>query len=1032
MEYTPRAIEKKWKKYWDDNKVYQVSIDTNKPKYYVLDMFPYPSGAGLHVGHPLGYIASDIYARYKRLNGFNVLHPMGYDAFGLPAEQYAIQTGVHPAASTAKNLNRYRSQLDNLGFSFDWDREVQTCDPKYYKWTQWIFLQLFDHYYDNVSDCAKPISELIEIFEEDGNTNINVANAQDDIFSAFEWQQMTPKEQDTVLMNYRLAFRKVGYVNWCEALGTVLANDEVKDGVSERGSYPVEKKELVQWSLRITAYAERLLNGLDNIDWSEAIKSQQRNWIGRSEGASLIFDIEGHSGKIEVFTTRPDTIFGATFMVLAPEHDLVAEITTATEQAKINKYLTYVNARSDRERESEVKTVTGAFTGAYAINPFNNAKVPIYIAEYVLKDYGTGAIMAVPSDDERDQKFANHFDIEIIDVVDKTDFPEATLNDKVGKIINSDFLNGMDVKDAIQEMFKRVEEMKIGKKVINYRLRDANYSRQRYWGEPFPIQYDKDGVAFADNDLPLELPDLDNYKPTATGKSPLSRVTDWVTVGNKTRETDTMPGYAASSWYFLRYMDANNDEVFASKESIAYWQDVDLYIGGTEHAVGHLIYSRFWHKFLYDLGYVPTQEPFKKLINQGMIQGRSNFVYRANEAFAEEFFKKELAENYNIELQHEYPIAGNYVDFAMPEHKLAIEIKSSADLKRYVKELKPKFDAEGWKLLVISTHEIGKYYNNFDIIVKRINRAIEGDVDNSHLDETEQHPLFISLDFVKKHNIDHLVTSLHVDVNIVHGDYLDLDAFKEWREEHANAVFVTNADGQYLCGSMVEKMSKSKYNVVNPDSMVEKYGADCFRMYEMFLGPLEQSKPWDTKGIEGVSKFLRKFWSLFVNDKGLNVSDGEPTKAEYKILHTAIKKLRDDIERFSFNTCVSAFMVATNDLKKATCNKRAILQPLVVMIAPFAPHLAEDLWHQLGHEGTVHDATFPVFEEKYLKEDSISYPICVNGKKRATVDFAADASKSDMEKTARELPEIQKWITEGKAIRKVIVVPNRMINIVVK
>jgi leucyl-tRNA synthetase len=719
MEYTPRAIEKKWKKYWDEEKVYQVNIDTSKPKYYVLDMFPYPSGAGLHVGHPLGYIASDIYARYKRLNGFNVLHPMGYDAFGLPAEQYAIQTGVHPADSTATNIRRYREQLDNLGFCFDWDREVQTCDPKYYKWTQWIFLQLFEHYYDNVQDAAQPISKLIEIFEKDGNTHVNAANAQDTIFSALEWQQMTPKEQDDVLMNYRLAFRKVGYVNWCEALGTVLANDEVKDGFSERGNHPVEKKELMQWSLRITAYAERLLNSLEDIDWTESLKNQQRNWIGRSEGASMFFDIDGHNGQIEIFTTRPDTIFGATFMVLAPEHDLVAPITTEAQQREIDKYLEYVHSRSERERMAEVKKVTGAFTGAYAINPFNGAKIPIYIAEYVLKDYGTGAIMAVPSDDERDQKFATHFNLDIIDVVDKTDYPGATLSDKIGKIINSDFLNGMEVKDAIQEMFKRVEEMKIGKKVINYKLRDANYSRQRYWGEPFPIQYDKDGVAFADYNLPLTLPDLDNYQPTATGQSPLSRVTEWVTSGDKVRETDTMPGYAGSSWYFLRYMDATNDEAFVSKEAISYWQDVDLYIGGTEHAVGHLMYSRFWHKFLYDLGQVPTQEPFKKLINQGMIQGRSNFVYRANEAFAEDFFKKELAKNYNMNLHHEYPVAGNYVDFALPEHQLAIEIKSSTDLKRYVEELEPKFAEEGWKLLVISTQEIGKYYNNFDIIVKR-------------------------------------------------------------------------------------------------------------------------------------------------------------------------------------------------------------------------------------------------------------------------------------------------------------------------
>ena len=1031
MEYHPRIIEKKWKAYWEEQQTYKVSNDSDKPKYYVLDMFPYPSGAGLHVGHPLGYIASDIFSRYKRLNGFNVLHPMGYDAFGLPAEQYAIQTGIHPATSTADNITRYRGQLDNLGFSFDWSREVQTSDPKYYRWTQWIFLQLFSHYYNTSLDKAQPIDGLIATFEKEGNANVKATNAQEITFSAEEWAAMSPKEQDEVLMNYRLAYRKVGYVNWCEALGTVLANDEVKDGLSERGGHPVVKKAMMQWALRITAYAERLLTGLDMVDWSDALKSMQRNWIGRSEGASVFFDIDGHDGRIEVFTTRPDTIFGATFMVLAPEHDLVAQITTEAQRPKVDQYLEYVNSRSERERMSEVKTVTGEFTGGYAINPFNGAKVPIYIAEYVLKDYGTGAIMAVPSDDERDQKFAEHFGLQIIDVVDKSDYPNATLHDKVGKIINSDFLNGMEVKDAIQEMFKRAEEMGIGERKINYKLRDANFSRQRYWGEPYPIRYDADGVAHADWDLPLELPELDNFKPTAEGESPLSRVENWVNSEGMIRETNTMPGYAGSSWYFLRYMDATNENEFASQEALNYWKDVDLYIGGTEHAVGHLMYSRFWHKFLYDLAKVPTQEPFQKLINQGMIQGRSSFVYRGNEAFAEMTFKKKLQE-YGIDFQTDYPIAGEYVDFALPQHKLALEIKSGTDLKHYIEKQQPRYDAEGWKVLGIPMRQLGKYYHNFDIIVKRINRAIEGNVDNSHLEDGEEYPVFFSLDQVQKHDLGQYTTALHVDVSMVDGDELDIEAFMKWRPDYKNAIFVTNENEKYICGHAVEKMSKRYYNVVNPDDMVEKYGSDCFRMYEMFLGPLEQSKPWDTKGIEGVSKFFRKFYSLYFNDQGFSVSDETPTKAEYKILHTAIKKITDDIQRFSFNTCVSGFMVAVNDLKKAKCNKRAILEPLAVLIAPFAPHIAEELWNQLGNEGSIHiNAQFPAFDGKYLIEDTVEYPICINGKKRAVATFAADASKPDMEKIAVELPAIQKW-TEGKRIIKVIVVPKRMVNIVVK
>lgn len=1032
MDYNPQQIEPKWRQYWSENQVNAVSMDTEKPKFYVLDMFPYPSGAGLHVGHPLGYIATDIYARYKKLNGFNVLHPMGYDAFGLPAEQYAIQTGVHPAVSTDKNIAMYRSQLDNLGFNYDWSRAVKTCEPKYYKWTQWIFKLLFEHYYDLAQDKALPIQDLVATFEQSGNAGVTAFTAQEETFTAEAWRAMPRKAQDDVLMNYRLAYRKVGYVNWCEALGTVLANDEVKDGVSERGGHPVTKKAMMQWSLRITAFAERLLKGLDTLDWSDALKAAQRNWIGRSEGAAVFFEVEGADTPIEIFTTRPDTIFGATFMVLAPEHELVAQITTPSQQAEIDQYLEYVQSRSDLERMADTKTVSGAFTGGYAKHPFTGERIPIYIAEYVLKDYGTGAIMAVPSDDERDHRFATHFGLPVVEVVDKSAYPDAGIGDKVGTIINSDFLNGLSVKEAIQAMFQKVEALGIGKKKVNYKLRDANFSRQRYWGEPFPVAYDADGIAVLDEELPVTLPDLDNFEPTASGKSPLSRLTDWVnTPDGLTRETDTMPGYAGSSWYFLRYMDADNDEAFASPQALQYWQSVDLYMGGNEHAVGHLMYSRMWHKFLYDLGYVPTDEPFKKLINQGMIQGRSNFVYRANEAMAETMLRRQLKE-YGFDFQAEYPIAGRYVDFAMPQHKLAIEVKSGSDLKRFVEQARPAIEAEGWRLLALPMQDLAKYVNNFDHIIKRINRAIEGDIDYSQLDAEVDRPVFFSLDVVEKYKLDTLVTTLHVDVNIVHNDYLDMDAFTQWRPDYSKAVFVTNEDGKYRCGHAVEKMSKSKYNVVNPDLMVEKYGADCFRMYEMFLGPIEQSKPWDTNGIEGVSKFLRKLWSLFYSLDGWHVTDEAPTKAEYKALHTLIKKLHDDIERFSFNTCISGMMVSVNELKKLNCHKRDILQPLTVLIAPFAPHLADELWHALGNSGSVHThAAYPAFEEKYMAEDSIEYPVSINGKKRASAEFPADTAREDIEKAVLAMPQVQKW-TEGKTINKVIVVPKRMINIVVK
>ncbi len=933
MDYQPRDIEKKWQQYWVDNGTYKVDIDQNKPKYYVLDMFPYPSGAGLHVGHPLGYIASDIYARYKRLKGFNVLHPMGYDAFGLPAEQYAITTGVHPAKSTADNIARYRQQLDNLGFSFDWSREVQTCDPSYYKWTQWIFLELFEHYYNNKENKAQPIAELVAHFEKDGNATVTATNSEESTFSAAEWNSFSRKQQDAILMNYRLAYRTVTYVNWCEALGTVLANDEVKDGVSERGGHPVERKPMLQWSLRITAYAERLLGDLDTIDWSDSMKKMQANWIGRSEGAQMFFEIEGSDHQLEIFTTRPDTIFGATFMVIAPEHDFVPDLTTPEQKEEVEKYIAYVNTRSERDRMSEVKEVTGAFLGSYCINPFTKVKVPIFIGEYVLKDYGTGAIMAVPSDDDRDNAFADKYGCEIIDVIDKSKYPGATRSDKLGIMINSHFLDGMEVPDAIEEMLQRIEKEGIGKRQINYKLRDAIYSRQRYWGEPFPITYDAEGVsqAMALEDLPLELPESDDFKPASGAQSPLARVTDWVNLPNgHTRETDTMPGFAGSSWYFLRYMDAQNPEAFASQEAVNYWRDVDLYIGGTEHAVGHLMYSRFWHKFLYDKGLVPTSEPFRRLVNQGMIQGVIEFIH----------LEKSEGKFISADILDQYPNA----EFA----KIPVHVDF---VQNYGKE-------------------------------------------DSYLDEE------------------------------------GIRQFIEWRPDYKNADFIYNDAGRLVTKSEVGKMSKRYFNVVNPDDVVDRYGADCFRMYEMFLGPIEQSKPWDTKGIDGVSKFLRRFWNLFHRDGKFTLSEEAPSKEELKVLHTAIKKINFDIERLGFNTCVSAFMVATNELNRIKCNKRAILQEMVLLLAPFAVHLAEELWHLLGQEGSVHHASYPVHNEEYLKESEIEYPISINGKKRATATFPADASKDEIEKAALALPALEKWI-EGKTIRKVIVVPGRMVNVVV-
>lgn len=950
MDHNPATIEAKFKKLWVEEGIYKVDIDHNKPKYYVLDMFPYPSGAGLHVGHPLGYIASDIYSRFKRMSGFNVLHPMGFDAFGLPAEDYAIQTNIHPDISTKENMKRYRKQLGNLGFSFDWSREVVTCEPKYYKWTQWIFTLLFDHYYDLTDKKARSIKELINIFSKTGNKGINAASDISIQFNADEWNTYSPKQRDEILMSYRLAYRKVGYVNWCEALGTVLANDQVKDGVAERGGHPVIQRAMTQWYLRITAYGDRLLYDLDDIDWSDSLKTIQRNWIGRSEGASIFFEVANSTERIEVFTTRPDTIFGATYMVLAPEHDLVASLTTEAQQQAVSDYISYVNSKSEVERMAE-KQVTGEFIGAYAINPFTNEQIPIWIGEYVLKDYGTGAIMAVPSDDDRDNVFANKFGLKIIDVVDKSKYPDATLHDKLGVIKNSGFLNGMEVPEAITAACAKVEELGIGKAMINYKMRDANFSRQRYWGEPFPIEYDLDDIPhiLPIEKLPLVLPETTDFKPKADGGTPLSRIKEWIEPEpGRSREQDVMPAVAGSSWYYLRYMDPNNDEVFASKESLDYWQDVDLYVGGSEHAVAHLMYARFWHKFLYDLGYLPTGEPFKKLVNQGMIQGVIEFIY----------------------LKKDRDVNAEFVDASLVDDE--------------------------------------------DAFIK----------------------IPVHIDFVQEYGFDH--------------SYLDIAGirkFLEWRPEYGNAIF-TQSDGlkwqfgednadidlesfRITTSSAVGKMSKSLFNVINPDDVISEYGADCFRMYEMFLGPIHQAKPWDTKGIDGVSKFLRKFWSLFHNDEGqLDVSEDAPSPEALKALHTAIRKVTQDIESMSFNTAISTFMICVNDLRKLNSNNKSILVDLVKLMAPFAPYTCDELWRFLGNKTSVHLEQFPEYNESYLIETTVSYPLCVNGKKRSTIEIDAQASKDEVIKMVMEDQSMSRWL-DGKSIKKVIFVPNRMVNIVI-
>jgi len=917
MEYNFREIEQKWQAYWKNNQIYKTNIDQNKPKFYVLDMFPYPSGAGLHVGHPLGYIASDIFSRYKRLQGFNVLHPMGYDAFGLPAEQYAIQTGQHPAVTTKKNIARYREQLDKIGFCYDWDREILTCDPDYYRWTQWAFIQMFNHYFNTHLQKAQPVSLLVTAFEKSGTQGIQASCTEDLQFTAREWNTKSEKEQQEILLNYRIAYLADLSVNWCPELGTVLANDEVSEGVSVRGGHPVVQRVMRQWSLRVSAYAQRLLDGLNTIEWTDSLTETQKNWIGRSEGAELRFDIKGQDYNFEVFTTRADTIYGVTFMVLAPESELVKQLTTPDQLKVVGDYLEATKKRTERERIADRK-VTGIFSGSYAINPVSGTEIPIWISDYVLAGYGTGAIMAVPAHDSRDYAFAKHFNLSIIPLIEGCDISEESFDAKEGIMMNSGFLNGLTVKQAIAKAKEYISEKKLGRLKVNFRLRDAIFSRQRYWGEPFPVYY-KDEMPYMldENRLPLELPEIDKFLPTEKGEPPLGRAKDWHTEDNFPLELCTMPGFAGSSAYYLRYMDPKNNNELVSPEANQYWRNVDLYIGGTEHATGHLIYSRFWNKFLFDLGLVCEDEPFKKLINQGMIQGRSNFVYR---------------------------------------------------------------------------------------------------IKNSNT--------FVSLNLKNVYE----TTPIHVDVNIVTNDILDIELFRNWNPEYKNAEFILE-NGKYHCGWAVEKMSKSMYNVVNPDDIVEKYGADTLRLYEMFLGPLEQSKPWDTNGIDGVHRFLKRLWSLFYKEDALLVNNETPSADEQKTLHKTIKKITFDIENFSYNTSVSAFMICVNELFTLKCNKKSILEPLVILLTPFAPHIAEELYHALGNKNTVCDAVFPICNEDFLKESSFNYPISFNGKVRFTIELPADMSKEDVEKTAISNELTAKYM-EGKAPKKIIVVPGKIVNIV--
>lgn len=1004
MGYDFNAIEQKWRKHWQENKTYKTVEDNSKPKYYGLTMFPYPSGAGLHVGHPLGYIASDIYARYKRLKGFNVLHPMGYDSFGLPAEQYAIQTGQHPAVTTEQNVTRYREQLDKIGFSFDWDREVRTSNPEYYKWTQWIFKQLFDSYYCNDSNQARSIDELREVFAQEGNTTINAANDCEIEFTAEEWKSFDAKKKNDVLMDYRLTYLADSWVNWCPALGTVLANDEVVNGVSERGGHPVEQKLMRQWSMRITAYAERLLQGLENLDWSDAIKDIQRNWIGKSVGASVSFGVDGNENEtIEVFTTRPDTIFGVSFMVLAPEHDLVNQITTDEYKEAVEKYQKEAGLKSERDRMSDVKNITGQFTGAYAKHPLSGEKIPIWIGDYVLASYGTGAVMAVPCGDQRDWDFAKKFDIPIKNVFDNVDISEGAYAEKTGVITNSDFLDGLKINKAIKLAIHELETRGIGKKKTNYRLRDAVFSRQRYWGEPFPVYYDN-GVAktIADEHLPIELPEVDKYLPTEDGQPPLGNASKWYwdeqkkeLVGKENAdqphvhpmELNTMPGWAGSSWYFLRYMDPNNEKSFVSKEKVDYWKNVDLYIGGAEHATGHLLYARFWTMFLKDRGYISFEEPFQKMINQGMILGRSSFVYRLY-------------------------IQGTTSDDKIKGEPIFVSKKYADAIKDGLKSF-PGTDTDESKRLR------GE-------LLKKLAKKLQDKLDLD--DELTFGIKDISEEYVESFN------DSHININYVNGDELIREeAFKDQQyADMKDALVITEDEDKYICGHEVEKMSKSKYNVQTPDELVEKYGADTLRMYEMFLGPLEQAKPWDTKGINGVHNFLRKLWRLFHDEEGnLNISEGELDPKALKILHKTIKKIDEDMERYVFNTAVSAFMICVNELTDLKCNNKEILKDLVVLLVPYAPHIAEELWTKLGKEaGTVSDAKFPAYNEEYLVENTFAYPVSFNGKMRFKAELPTNMSKEDVEKEVLAMEQAQKYL-EGKDPKKVIVVPGRIVNVVV-
>ncbi len=973
MEYQFKEIEKRWQAFWAKNNTFKTEDDSIKPKYYVLDMFPYPSGTGLHVGHPLGYIASDIIARYKRHKGFNVLHPMGYDSFGLPAEQYAIQTGQHPAITTNQNIARYRDQLDKMGFSFDWNREVRTSNPDYYKWTQWIFIQIYNSWYNKSSKKAEKISSLINEFENFGNNKVNAfCDESVKLFSAQEWKLFSEKEKSDTLMAYRLAYLGEAYVNWCPSLGTVLANDEIKDGLSERGGYAVERKLMKQWSMRISAYAQRLIDDLDTIDWSESIKESQRYWIGKSEGTSLKFKIIDSNfdaeNYIEVFTTRPDTIFGVTFITLAPENELVLKITSKEQKVEVDDYIIKTKNRSERERQSDVTKISGVFLGAYAENPFNGHKIPIWIGDYVLVGYGTGAVMSVPAHDSRDYAFAKHFNLPILEVVKGGDLSKESYDAKEGILINSNFLNGLPVKEAFNKAIEEIEKRFLGKRKTNYRLRDAVFGRQRYWGEPIPIYY-KDGIPFelSENELPLLLPEVDKFLPTEDGEPPLARALEsWKKDGKYNYETTTMPGWAGSSWYFLRYMDSTNDSVFADKKLTDYWKQIDLYIGGSEHATGHLLYVRFWTKILFDLDLIDIEEPAKKLINQGMIQGRSNFIYWLS------------------------PIISSSSDINLSNLSRIFISKSIANL------IEKKDDTI------------------IDFTKKIISQKIKKEFPK-----------------LQDFNIEKIsVLKSHVDVNIVTNDLLDIDAFKEWRTEYADADFIKEENGDFICDHEVEKMSKSKWNVVSPDDICDKFGADTLRLYEMFLGPIEQSKPWNTNGISGVSGFLKKLWRLFFQNSEIFVSDDNPSKGELRTLHKTIKKITEDIERFSFNTSVSNFMICVNELTEVKCNKRVILEPLLILISPYAPHISEELWNIIGHKESISLEKFPICQEEFLINDSFNYPISFNGKMRLNIELPANLTIEEIEKEVMNRADVKKYL-EDKAPKKIIIVPNKIVNIVI-